>query len=130
MTLNWLGDLQLRYLHREVPSTRNTLLNTIYRRQLDGRAFRNDPDVFLLRDDNMKLTRKQREALALVNALFASVRFTSDNVGDYDPDKRAIYDRLSRKSAKSPYIFCVFEHFSAGRGKPLPYGESGTQVTL
>ncbi len=101
MTLNWLGDVQLRYLHREVPSTRNTLLNTIYRRQLDGRAFRNDPDVFLLRDDNMKLTRKQRETLALVNALFAGVRFTSDNVGDYDPDKRAIYDRLKALSRKN-----------------------------
>ena len=101
MSLNWLGDRLMRPLHREVPSTRNTLLNTIYRSHLDGRAFRNDPDVFLLRDDNIKLTRKQREILALVNALFASVRFTSDNVGDYDPDKRAIYDRLKTLSRKN-----------------------------
>ena len=101
MSLNWLGDRLMRPLHREVPSTRNTLLNTVYRRHLDGRAFRNDPDVFLLRDDNIKLTRKQREILALVNALFASVRFTSDNVGDYDPDKRAIYDRLKTLSRKN-----------------------------
>ena len=101
MTLNWLGDAQLRPLHREVPSTRNTLLNTIYRRHLDGRAWRNDPDVFLLRDDNLKLTPKQRETLALVNALFAGVRFTSDNVGDYDPDKRATYDRLKALNRKN-----------------------------
>ncbi len=98
MTLNWLGDFYMRPLHREVPSTRNTLLNTVYRRQLDGRAFRNDPDVFLLRDDNIKLTRRQREALAIVNALFGAVRFTSDNVGAYDPDKRAVYDRLNKLS--------------------------------
>ena len=101
MSLNWLGDRLMRPLHREVPSTRNTLLNTVYRRHLDGRAFRNDPDVFLLRDDNIKLTRKQRETLALVNALFGGVRFTSDNVGDYDPDKRAIYDRLKTLSRKN-----------------------------
>ena len=101
MSLNWLGDRLMRPLHREVPSTRNTLLNTIYRSHLDGRAFRNDPDVFLLRDDNIKLTRKQREILALVNALFASVRFTSDNVGDYDEDKRLFYmgvEKLGRES--------------------------------
>ncbi len=98
MTLNWLGDRIMRPLHREVPSTRNTLLNTVYRRQLDGRAFRSDPDVFLLRDDNMKLTRRQRETLAVVNALFGAVCFTSDNVGDYDPDKRAVYDRLKKLS--------------------------------
>jgi len=101
MTLNWLGDRRLRPLHREVPSTRNTLLNTIYRRHLDGRAWRNDPDVFLLRDDNIKLTPVQREILATVNALFGGVLFTSDNVGAYDEKKRAFYDRLSSLRLKS-----------------------------
>jgi len=101
MTLNWLGDWHLRPLHREVPSTRNTLLNTIYRRHLDGRAWRNDPDVFLLRDDNIKLTPVQREILATVNALFGGVLFTSDNVGAYDEKKRAFYDRLSSLRPKS-----------------------------
>ena len=101
MTLNWLGDRHLRPLHREVPSTRNTLLNTIYRRHLDGRAWRNDPDVFLLRDDNIKLTPVQREILATVNALFGGVLFTSDNVGAYDEKKRAFYDRLSSLRPKS-----------------------------
>ena len=94
MTLNWLGEARLRPLHREVPSTRSTLLNTVFRRHLDGRAFRNDPAVFLLRDDNMKLTPEQRETLATVNALFGGVLFTSDNVGAYDEKKRAFYERL------------------------------------
>ena len=94
MTLNWLGEARLRPLHREVPSTRSTLLNTVFRRHLDGRAFRNDPDVFLLRDDNMKLTPEQRETLATVNALFGGVLFTSDNLGAYDAKKRAFYERL------------------------------------
>jgi len=96
MTLNWLGDAYLRPLHREVPSTRNTLLNTVFRRHLDGRAFRNDPDVFLLRDENIKLTPAQRETLATVNALFGGVLFTSDNVGAYDAEKRSFYERMEK----------------------------------
>ena len=96
MTLNWLGEPYMRPLHREVPSTRNTLLNTVYRRHLDGRAWRNDPDVFLLRDDNMKLSPEQRKMLATVNALFGGVLFTSDNVGAYDAEKRAVYEQIER----------------------------------
>ena len=101
MTLNWLGEAHMRPLHREVPSTRSTLLNTVFRRHLDGRAFRNDPDVFLLRDDNMKLTPEQRETLATVNALFGGVLFTSDNVGAYDEKKRAFYERLEALGPRS-----------------------------
>ena len=118
MTLNWLGDRIMRPLHREVPSTRNTLLNTVYRRHLDGRAWRNDPDVFLLRDDNMKLSEKQRETLASVNALFGGVLFTSDNVGAYDEGKRAVYERIEKldrscmtkiKSTPSKLVICYRE---------------------
>ena len=100
MTLNWLGDKIMRPLHREVPSTRNTLLNTVYRRHLDGRAWRNDPDVFLLRDDNMKLTPEQREKLAIIDALFGGVLFTSDNVGAYDEAKRKAYERIEKLDRK------------------------------
>ena len=94
MTLNWAGEFRMRFFHRESASTRNTILNTVFRRHLDGRAFRNDPDVFLLRDDNMKLSLRQRETLATVNALFGGVLFTSDNVGQYDDAKRAAYRRI------------------------------------
>ena len=72
------------FSHRENVSTINTLGNTIFRRALDGRAFRNDPDVFLLRENNMHCTFEQREIIATVNKLFGSVLFTSDNVGDYN----------------------------------------------
>ncbi len=96
MSLNYLGDRTMRPLHREVPSTRNTMLNTVFRRHLDGRAWRNDPDVFLLRDDNIRLSARQRENLAAVNALFGGVLFTSDNAGAYDSGKRALYERLEK----------------------------------
>ena len=82
------ADMDLRwnkptFTHREFVSTINTLGNSVFRRQLDGRAFLNDPDVFLLRDDNMHMNFEQRCIIATVNKLFGSVLFTSDNVGDY-----------------------------------------------
>ncbi len=81
MGLNWGRH---KFSHRENVSTINALGNSIFRRQLDGRAFRNDPDVFLLRENNMHCTFEQREIIATVNKLFGSVLFTSDNVGDYN----------------------------------------------
>ena len=75
-------------MHRERISTKTTLQNTIYRSFFNGRLFGNDPDVFLLRDDNIKLSKKQREALLTLNALFGSVLMTSDNLGMYDEGKR------------------------------------------
>lgn len=82
------ADMDLRwnkptFTHREFVSTINTLGNSIFRRQLNGRAFLNDPDVFLLRENNMKCSFEQRKIIATVNKLFGSVLFTSDNVGDY-----------------------------------------------
>ncbi len=67
--------------------TRTTLWNTIFRRGLDGRAFANDPDVFLLRDNNMTSSFSQRKISATVNHIFGSLLFTSDNVGDYNQEK-------------------------------------------
>ena len=69
--------------HRELVSTFHTLGNTIFRRQLDGRAFLNDPDVFLLRDNHLNCTFEQRKIIATINKVFGSVLFTSDNVGEY-----------------------------------------------
>ena len=78
----------MRFMHRERISTKTTLQNTIYRSFLNGRFFGCDPDVFLLRDDNIKLFERQREALLTINALFGSVLMTSDNVAAYDDEKR------------------------------------------
>lgn len=90
VSLSFGGDFYLRPMHRERPSTKNSLLNTLYRRQLNGRAFLCDPDVFLLRDDNMKMTPAERETLLKVNALCGGVLFTSDNVGAYDEEKKRL----------------------------------------
>lgn len=78
----------MRKMHRERVSTKVTLQNTIYRSFFNERLFGNDPDVFLLRDDNIKLSDKQKKALITLNALFGSVLMTSDNIGAYDDEKK------------------------------------------
>lgn len=98
VALNWDGDWYMRPLHRERPSTRNTILNTVFRRQLNGRAFWNDPDVFLLREDNLKLKPEEKRLLATVNALFGGVLFTSDNAGNYPPETKAFYEGIEKLS--------------------------------
>ena len=94
MSLDFDDKLFMRWLHNERPSTLHTQRNTLYRRQLDGRAFRNDPDVFLLREENTSLSDEQKHTLAIVNALFGSVLFASDDFSRYDEKKRRLFAAL------------------------------------
>ena len=94
MSLDFDDKLYMRPFHNERPSTMHTQRNTLYRRQLDGRAFRNDPDVFLLREENTSLSDEQKHTLAVVNALFGSVLFGSDDFGAYDEKKRRLFAAL------------------------------------
>ena len=94
MSLDFDDKFFMRFFHNERPSTMHTQRNTVFRRQLDGRAFRNDPDVFLLRDENTTLTERQKHTLAVVNALFGSVLFASDDFGKYDEKKRKLFRAL------------------------------------
>ena len=84
----------MRLFHRERISTKVTLQNTIYRSFMNNHLFGNDPDVFLLRDENIKLSKAQREALSKLNALFGSLLFTSDNIADYDEEKKKLFDEV------------------------------------
>lgn len=94
MSLDFNDKPFMRALHNERPSTLHTQRNTLYRRQLDGRAFRSDPDVFLLREENTSLSDEQKHSLAIVNALFGSVLFASDDFGKYDEKKRRLFAAL------------------------------------
>lgn len=83
------ADVSLAWKHdplciREDVSTPNTVACSIFRRGLNGRAFLNDPDVFLLRDDNIKMSFEQRKLLAEINSVFGSLLFVSDNVSQYN----------------------------------------------
>ena len=88
----------MRKMHRERISTKVTLQNTIFRAHMDGSVFRCDPDVFLLRDDNIKLSKDQRKALCILNHLCGSVYLTSDNVGTYDEEKRSLLREAQKLS--------------------------------
>jgi alpha-galactosidase len=92
--LDWNDKPYMRMLHRERISTLNAIGNAIGRRQLNGRAFLNDPDVFFLREDNMILTEKQRQTLSIVNHIFGSLIFTSDNIKKYDSRKHLIFNNI------------------------------------
>lgn len=88
----------MRKMHRERISTKVTLQNTIYRAHMDGSVFRCDPDVFLLRDNDIKLSKEQRRALCMINHLCGSVYLTSDNVGSYDSEKTAVLAEAQKLS--------------------------------
>ncbi|MBR7091738.1 MAG: alpha-galactosidase [Clostridia bacterium] len=83
----------MRRMHRERISTRVTLQNTVYRSFMDGALFGNDPDVFLLREENLHLSPAQKQALITLNALFGSVMMTSDNLAEYAPAQQAALAR-------------------------------------
>ena len=86
----------MKFMHRERVSTKVTLQNTIYRSIFNNHLFLNDPDVFLLRKDNIKLNNAQKESLLTINALFGSVLMTSDNVAQYDePTRKLLEEKLN-----------------------------------
>lgn len=85
-------DKKLAALHyRERVSTLASLKNTISRYAWNGQAFFNDPDVFILRDKNNKLTDIERYTLLLVNNLLGSLVFTSDRIDEYNQEQRELY---------------------------------------
>ncbi len=92
--LDWNDKPWMRLTHRERVSTRQAMSNTVFRRQLNGRAYISDPDVFFLREDNIKLSEEQKLKLAKINALFGGVFLTSDNMGSYDDKALTSYRRL------------------------------------
>jgi len=76
----------LKYIsYPERVSAENSLTSTIGRRQLDRRMFRNDPDVFLLRNgvrgiNENRLNDYQRQTLLLLNNLLGGLLFFSDQL--------------------------------------------------
>lgn len=78
-----LGWYKQKHAIREEVSTPHAVCNTIFRRHLNGRAWMNDPDVFLLREKNNKLTLEQRILLSEINSTFGSLLFISDDVSEY-----------------------------------------------
>lgn len=92
--LDWDDKPWMRIIHRERVSTRQAMGNSVFRRQLNGRAFLSDPDVFFLREKNIKLSEGQKLKLAKINALTGGVLLTSDNIGEYKGSALTAYRKL------------------------------------
>ncbi|MDE7215598.1 MAG: hypothetical protein K2O08_02195, partial [Clostridia bacterium] len=61
----------------------------------------NDPDVFLLRDDNIGMTFEQRKMLAKINSTFGSLLFISDDVSKYNEEqKKTLKETFEKKDIK------------------------------
>ncbi len=111
ISLDWNDIWYMRFINRERISTLNAIKNTIHRRHLNNRAFINDPDVFLLRDNNIKLCKTQKKTLAFINKTFGSLLFTSDDVKYYDEDKMKRFNEIMNK--KKRYVKSV-ERYKKG----------------
>lgn len=104
VTLKFDDVWYMKHFHRERISTKISIQNTIYRSIFNNYFFGNDPDVFLLRDTNISLSKKQKEALATINALFGNVLMTSDNIAEYDEDNKRFLESILyiNQHAKNP----------------------------
>ncbi len=82
----------------EILSAQHAINNSIFRRHLNGRVFMNDPDVFFLRNNNLKFTDEQKLLLAKINNLCGNVLFVSDNAGDFDSVQMERLRKFFRKT--------------------------------
>ena len=99
--LDWNDTKLMQITHRERVSTKQSIEDTVYRRELTRRAFMGDPDVFFLREQNCKLTPEEKEKLYTVNALLGGFLLTSDALNAYtDEQKRqfAFVRRLAEEA--------------------------------
>jgi alpha-galactosidase len=84
------------------PGAYVNLMDTIGRSFMDGTVYINDPDVIFLRSQNCKLTKNEKELIALVNFLLGSQIMLSDDTrqqsaADIALTRRVLglYDRLA-----------------------------------
>ena len=95
----------------EMLNARSAINNSIFRRHMNGRVWMNDPDVFFLRENNLKFTdvllmhnnklqftNEQKYLLGKINNLCGNVLFVSDNAGDYDKSAQALVRKFFEKT--------------------------------
>ncbi len=126
MHLGWPHDFRRKRMHREDISTPNAIYNTVYRRGLCGRAFLCDPDVFLLRRNNILFTSEQQKALGKFIKLFGKVLFMSDNVAEYDEEQLATFKDILTDNAELTDIreednVLEIDYIEAGEEKRLKF---------
>ena len=96
VSLDWNDVPHRRIIHRERVSTKQAIGNVLSRFPLHNRAYLSDPDVFFLRDENCRLTQKQKELLAKMDALRGGVWLMSDNPSKYTERKVKQYKEIRK----------------------------------
>lgn len=125
------ADIDLRwknkkYTHREDVSTPHAVCNAIFRRHLNTRAWMNDPDVFLLRDENIQMDFPRRKLLSKINSVFGSLLFISDNVSNYNTDqKKALEEAFADNEYK-----IISAQFVSEDVITVEYTENGNKKTI
>jgi alpha-galactosidase len=98
----WKWKLTKLIGHVGGPGAYISLLDTIGRSFMNGTVYRNDPDVLFLRTRNCKLTKNEKELIALTNFLLGGqIMFSDDPLSLEEEDIAltrdisALYDRLA-----------------------------------
>jgi alpha-galactosidase len=84
----------IRHLGR--PSAYVNLRDTIGRSFLDRTVFLNDPDVVFTRTKNIRLSRSEKELIAITDFLFGSQLMTSDPPSACDGEEQKLAESLAR----------------------------------
>ena len=123
--LDWNDTKLMQITHRERVSTKQSMEDTIYRRELTRRAFMGDPDVFFLREQNCKLTPEEKEKLWTVNALLGGFLLTSDALNTYTDAQKKQFFAVRRLSEEAKDV-----RVDADDGVVLHYTLDGEAKTL
>jgi alpha-galactosidase len=132
VALKWEDKLLTLLGYRERVSTLNSLRSTIGRRHLNGRAFWNDPDVFILRSTTNQLTPDQRYTLLLLNLIFGGLVFTSDNLNEYTSEELQLFQSIFPQQEKQIHKVVsgkiVEIYFSIGEYDYLTLSNLGKEI--
>lgn len=101
ISLEWDNRAYMRFLVRERVSTRNSIVNTVFRKHLDKRVFVNDPDVFMLRTENCYMDDTEKFVLGKINSAYGSLLFTSDEVNLYNEKQDNLFKDINKGMAKA-----------------------------
>ena len=77
------------------PGARPNLISTLGHAFWDQSIFINDPDVTFLRTANISLSDGEKELIALVNKLFASLMGNSDDTVDFNINEKEFTEKIS-----------------------------------
>jgi len=89
----WEHPLLAFLRHRERVSTKVATDTVLYRRHLEGRAFRNDPDVVIFRKEKQDLSPTQQNTIGLLASLCSQTLFSSDDFSELTPEQLAEWDQ-------------------------------------